>query len=401
MREQIYTERLNELIRNYRSDLPLALYLRQEFNKRRNMGARDRRRTREDVFSYFRIGKNIPELSIPERTAVGAYLCSNESNRELEHLIRNYSAIDPGTLSLNLEKKLNEVKAKYPSFDLRNIFPFTDLLSPNINRESFTGSFLLQPLLWIRVKKYHLKEVIEELNSKKIPYKTSAHSELALAFPNGSAIHLLQSFQEGKFEVQDLSSQRSAAHFELKAGELWLDACAGSGGKSLQMLDRESGIRLQVSDLRESTLINLKLRAKKSGVYMESVEQIDWSADSNATQGKFDGILADVPCSGSGTWARSPEILCSFDPSTLNKTFVERQRKIVHNLTGSLKDSGRLVYITCSVFRAENEENVTHFEASGSLQCITQQYIEGAEDGADTMFLAIFEKKKRSANLTE
>lgn len=134
---------------------------------------------------------------------------------------------------------------------------------------------------------------------------------------------------------------------------------------------------------------------------MESVEQIDWSADSNATQGKFDGILADVPCSGSGTWARSPEILCSFDPSTLNKTFVERQRKIVHNLTGSLKDSGRLVYITCSVFRAENEENVTHFEASGSLQCITQQYIEGAEDGADTMFLAIFEKKKRSANLTE
>ncbi len=365
------------------------------------MGARDRRRTREDVFSYFRLGRNIPELSIPERAAVGSYLCSSMNTPELIHLIKTFSAIDPGTLSLDLEKKIDVVKEKYPSFDIRKVFPFGDLLSPLINRELFTGSFLHQPSLWIRVKQDKLQEVTEDLNANKIQYKNSSRSPFALSLANGTAIHQLRSYQDGNFEVQDMCSQLSGAYFDLKPGECWLDACAGSGGKSLQMLDRESGIKLSVSDLRESSLTNLKLRAKKAGAKLVSVEQVDWSTPATFHNEKFDGILADVPCSGSGTWARSPEILNSFDPAGLHNTYVERQRKIVHNLTGSLKDSGRLVYITCSVFRAENEENVRHFQDEGSLRCISQQYFEGAADGADTMFLAIFEKKKKSTNLTD
>ncbi len=392
MRERIYLGRLEELIKNYHFDLPLSIYLRQEFHKRRNMGSRDRKRTREDVFNYFRIGKNLPELSIPQRVAIGGFICNSNGNPELDYILSHHSPFLPELLPQNLETKLAKIKSELPEFEVEKIFPFSGLLSPQINKKNFLLSFLKKPGLWIRVRKNHREEVINELKVKNISFESNEDFPLAFSFANSTPVHELKTYDSGSFEIQDLNSQRCANNFPLKSSEKWWDACAGSGGKSLAMLDREPGLKLTFTDVRESSLQNLKLRMKKASLRISEIKTLDLSIDNQELPGPFDGIIADVPCSGSGTWARSPEILSYFSESSIFDKYVPLQRKIVQNLTSALKTKKHLIYITCSVFKSENEDNIKYFEENFDLKCLSSEYYEGSEIGADTMFIAILEK---------
>ena len=72
--------------------------------------------------------------------------------------------------------------------------------------------------------------------------------------------------------------------------------------------------------------------------------------------------------------------------------YVPIQRKIIENLTPVLKKGGKIIYITCSAFKQENEDNISHFTENSSLKCISSNYFEGADLGADTMFVAVLEK---------
>ncbi|TAH41636.1 MAG: RsmB/NOP family class I SAM-dependent RNA methyltransferase [Bacteroidetes bacterium] len=392
MRERIYLGRLEELIKNYQFNLPLSIYLRQEFNKRRNMGSRDRKRTREDIFNYFRIGKNYPDMTIPERVAIGSYICNNTRSAELDYIISNHSPFQPEEIPQSLESKLNHIKAELPQFDIEKIFPAVNQISNGINKEKFLNSFLIQPRLWIRVRKNFKNELLTELKEKEIPYENSEYSSLAFSFKNGSPVHTLDCYLNGAFEIQDLNSQKCAEKILPASTEYWWDACCGSGGKSLAILDQAPGLNLTVSDIRESTLQNLKLRVKKTGQKIARTLILDLNTSSPELPGMFDGIIADVPCSGSGTWARSPELLSSFSEQSLFDKFIPLQRNIVRNLTNALKPQKCLYYITCSVFKVENEENIAYFEKNLGLKCKSSEYLEGSDKGADSMFFAILEK---------
>jgi len=392
MRERIYLGRLEELIKNYQFNLPLSLYLRQEFNKRRNMGSRDRKRTREDIFSYFRIGKNYPELGIAERVAIGSFLCNTNRSPESDYILNTHSPFLPEDMSASLAVKLEKTKEKFPHFDLGNIFSFASLVSTQINIDSFLQSFLKQPKLWIRVRQEYKDAVLTELTEKKYSFEISTELSNAISLINSTPVHELKSYEKGFFEIQDINSQRCLEDIELHEGDRWWDACAGSGGKSLALLDKQPKLKIIVSDLRESSLLNLKNRMKKVSQRIEGIHQLDLSSGQEAVPGLFEGILADVPCSGSGTWARSPEILSSFSETSLIEKYIPLQRKIVQNLTKALKPKKYLIYITCSVFRSENEENIRHFEDNFGLKCLSAAYYEGSELGADTMYRAILSK---------
>jgi 16S rRNA (cytosine967-C5)-methyltransferase len=99
-----------------------------------------------------------------------------------------------------------------------------------------------------------------------------------------------------------------------------------------------------------------------------------------------------VPCSGSGTWARTPEWLSMFKAEELEH-FQLLQRKIVENLVAFLKPGMPLVYITCSVFKKENEENIEHFTSTLPLEQVESTYINGISHGADTLFVARMVRK--------
>ena len=196
------------------------------------------------------------------------------------------------------------------------------------------------------------------------------------------------------FEIQDWSSQQTGNYFKPQAGENWFDCCAASGGKSLLLHSLQPNIRLTVSDNRESSLNNLKVRFQQNKLTAYSVVKCDLSdaLPIELSQQNFDGIIADVPCTGSGTWARSPEQLTFFDIHQL-KNYTDKQRSILRQIIPTLKKGKPLIYITCSVFKEENEDLTAWLAEKYDFELELSTYLEGATFHADTMYLARLIKK--------
>jgi 16S rRNA (cytosine967-C5)-methyltransferase len=196
--------------------------------------------------------------------------------------------------------------------------------------------------------------------------------------------------------VQDYSSQRVGEFIEMVRRSLsvhvpfsvW-DCCAASGGKSIMAKDILGEIDLTVTDVRESMLVNLKKRFSSAGIkkYKSFIADLTVPVK-GLTDKKFDLILADVPCSGSGTWSRTPEQLYFFDEKKIEE-YTALQKKIVSNLMPHLQPAGYLLYITCSVFSKENEEAIAFIKEKFHLEVIKMGILEGHDKKADTMFAAI------------
>ena len=107
--------------------------------------------------------------------------------------------------------------------------------------------------------------------------------------------------------------------------------------------------------------------------------------------GSFDLIVADVPCSGSGTWACTPEQISQFDERSIEDYSI-LQRKILSNLIPQLAPNGYLLYLTCSVFAQENEEQVNYLMQKHSLISVEKRMVKGYLHRADSMFAALFQR---------
>ena len=115
--------------------------------------------------------------------------------------------------------------------------------------------------------------------------------------------------------------------------------------------------------------------------------QADLTDQNDLPRQSFNFIVADLPCTGSGTWSRNPEALYYFDPQSISN-YRQRQEKILSNIGTRLKAGGILVYITCSVFADENEKIVAGLLESGSMKLEQQELLTGYGKQADSMFAA-------------
>ena len=222
-------------------------------------------------------------------------------------------------------------------------------------------------------------------------------TDTCLAFANNEKVSDILRIDKDVV-IQDFNSQKTENLLKDRRGisqsriSIW-DCCAASGGKSILAYDLFRNIELTVSDTRKNILQNLKLRFAKAGIknYQSFLADLSISAPANELTGSKDLIIADVPCSGSGTWARTPEQLSFFDKNLIEK-YAKLQQKIVLNTVGSLKENGFFLYITCSVFKKENEENVAFIQKETGLELIKSEYLKGYEMQADTLFVALFKK---------
>ena len=168
--------------------------------------------------------------------------------------------------------------------------------------------------------------------------------------------------------------------------------CAASGGKSLCLIDKEPNIYILATDIRENILKNYSHRMRKNDFSGYEIQKIDLTKKSIDPGDRFDGIIADVPCTGSGTWARSPEHLLNNHAKNVLQFYQPLQRKLVENSIVNLRENGQLIYSTCSVFASENEENVAYFLEKLPLKLKEMKTLEGYEMKADSLFVASFVK---------
>jgi 16S rRNA (cytosine967-C5)-methyltransferase len=106
---------------------------------------------------------------------------------------------------------------------------------------------------------------------------------------------------------------------------------------------------------------------------------------------KSEIIITDVPCSGSGTWSRTPEQLYFFQERKIGE-YSALQKRIVSNAISQLQPGGSFVYITCSVFKKENEEVAMYIKENFHLQLKQMEVLKGYDKKADSMFVAVFKR---------
>lgn len=393
MRAEQQLKTFLKILDEYPADTPLTKFLPGFFKKNKQMGSTDRRMASRLLYNYFRIGKAVPEQTIENRLFIAEFLCTNSEN---EFLGQFREDLNEKITSSLVDKVLFLEETE--GFVLDDVFPFTQHLSGQLNKEEFLSSFFIQPDLYIRVIKGKEEEVKKQLSEAGIPFKELNESS-SLALPNGTNLNQIfpenlvaspyRKLQVRPYVVQDLSSQQTAAYFKPNRYDSWWDACAASGGKSLLLHSLEPDIKLVVSDIRESVLNNLDERFIQAGLrtYQKKIIDLTHNADPELSSYSFDGIILDTPCTGSGTWGRTPEMISQFEEFNV-KSFQNLQKKIAVNTVKYLKPGKPLIYITCSVFKEENEEMVDFIVKELGFKLEIMQYIKGYEHKADTMFVA-------------
>lgn len=193
----------------------------------------------------------------------------------------------------------------------------------------------------------------------------AAHPYLDYAYTLGKTegIASLPGFAEGKFAVQDVSSMlvTECALAGRENTEFLLDVCAAPGGKAVHAADRLHGTgRVQARDISDYKAGLIRENACRMG--LDNLEVCIWDAlvPDESMKEKADVVLADLPCSGLGVIGRKPDIKYRVTPESLQEV-AALQRRILTNAAMYVKPGGRLVYSTCTVNKAENEEQAAWF----------------------------------------
>lgn len=170
----------------------------------------------------------------------------------------------------------------------------------------------------------------------------------------------LPEFKKGFFEVQDEGSQCLASLVQCQPGQLVMDFCAGSGGKTLAFapLMKNTG-QIFLHDVRAYALLDAKKRLRRAGIQNAQVIQ---AADPKLKKLKkmMDWVLVDAPCSGTGTLRRNPDMKWKFSNEMLQR-LMGQQRIIFEKALSFMKPEGRIIYGTCSLLPQENELQLEHF----------------------------------------
>lgn len=384
-----YLQYAASILSSYKGSEPFHLFLKKYFSLNKKHGSRDRKLISSLCYNYFRLGYGVSkQINYDEKLLLSTFLCETNSSLLLDFFKPEWNA----SIQLPLYEKL---KVADEEFDGKKIFPFSEELSNEINFQQFSISFLLQPKLFIRVRPGFKDVVFKKIKSANFLFEELSNN--CIAFANNEKVSDIIDIDK-EAVVQDFNSQKTldAVKQEMICGEseisVW-DCCAGSGGKSILAYDSFKNISLTVSDKRKNILKNLHKRFAKAGLknYYSFVTDISILPSQEEVRKKPDLIIADVPCTGSGTWARTPEQLHFFHKKDIDK-YAVLQKKIIENTLPHLKINGYFLFITCSVFKKENEENVAFIQQKFQLTLLKMEYLKGYEIQADTLFVALFRK---------
>ncbi len=204
--------------------------------------------------------------------------------------------------------------------------------------------------------------VIAGLAEEGVPAAPTPLSPLGLRLDRRRPVDRMALFKAGVLEVQDEGSQLAALLVGAAPGMLVIDYCAGAGGKALELAaGMNNKGRLILFDVSKGRLDRAAVRLRRAGVH-NAERRVLAEGDKSVKRlaGKADRVLVDAPCSGTGTWRRNPDAKWRYGPDDL-AALKETQRAILERAASLVKPGGCLIYVTCSVLRAENEAVVEGF----------------------------------------
>ena len=343
------------LEKGHPADRVLARY----FKDHREFGSRDRRFLSECFFSTFRwLGWIKPlGLNLLEAASLSVHLDQTEIHPALASEGKGWEPLGGKTL----DEKQAAMKAWFPEAESLEksdlVFPDFEksIVWPEGGEEQFYNTLQQRPPTWIRLRNDDFKQT---LTDAEVPFEKHPVLANALSIPAGRPLAALGHI--GQYEVQDIASQAVVAVAAPEVDGDWWDACAGAGGKSLQLADAVGrGGKVFATDVREEALANCKKRARTNGVPNIRLQLHDLAKADPFTK-EFDGVLVDAPCSGWGTWSRNPDARWRTDPRDPAQKR-NLQLRMLHNAAACVKSGGLLVYAVCTVTTEETTEVIAGF----------------------------------------
>ncbi len=204
------------------------------------------------------------------------------------------------------------------------------------------------------IEPYKLKEILEK---QQIKVNAIKGLDYAFEIEDYNYINDIDAFNEGLFQVQDISSMLAGEAACLKGDEYVIDVCASPGGKTINASLKLDTGSVSSRDISEYKVSLIEDNLDRLGIDNVTVKVQDASINDNESIKKADVLISDVPCSGLGIIGRKPDIKYNLDEEKI-KELVKLQRKILQTVQNYVKPQGYLIYSTCTINSAENEENV-------------------------------------------
>ncbi len=344
------------------------------FRQNKKFGSKDRRAVRETLFSLFRwwgwLGPKMGTSGAWTRQLFLAHLLDSEEPEHFALRWKEASGIRahvPGMANWTLEDRAAAVseilrRPLEPSALIPN-WSFDRISLDEVGRKRLISAFSKRPPMWLRIQRDDVEGILRELRGENFePVRPNDSLPAAsVGWPRKNLFEL-DAYRKGRFEVQDLASQIIGYSCMPSPGQRWWDACAGAGGKTLQLsaLMKNKGC-VVASDIREYKLKDLKKRARRAG--FSNISPKPWPKRKiPVSANSFDGVLVDAPCSCSGTWRRNPDARWTTTPETPDE-MAAIQIDILTRCAKAVKAEGVLVYATCSFCAVENRDVVDSFLA--------------------------------------
>lgn len=281
---------------------------------------------------------------------------------------------------------------------------WADILNANNARAPLT--------LRVNTRRVTRAAYLQQLAAAGCPAQPTLHSDVGVVLEAARPVTDVPGFAAGYVSVQDEAAQLAAALLDCRSGQRVLDACAAPGGKTAHLLERTPGIELLAIDVSKRRLVESRANLARLGLTC-ALEQRDARTlrpEEFPESARCERILLDAPCSATGVIRRHPDIKIHRTPADI-VTAAARQHELLSALWPLLASGGRLLYATCSVLRAENDEVLDRFLATAgdTARCVPVQASWGAptrhgrqilpgQSGMDGFYYALLEKTAQSTS---
>jgi 16S rRNA (cytosine967-C5)-methyltransferase len=348
--------------------LPADRFLRDWFRRRRYAGSKDRAAVAARVFDVLRHRNTLAwrmQGEGPRAVVIASLLHEGQSLESVGELFSG-EGYGPPPLSDAERGVVTSPPQGEPPVHVEGEYP--QWLEPELQRAF--GERLLDEMralqsrapvdLRVNTLKISRADVLQQLRTERYDAEPARYSPIGIRIAAGATgLDKTNLFASGAFELQDEASQIAALLVDAKAGMRVLDLAVGAGGKSLAMAAQthNEGEILAFDD-NPARLKPLHERAARAGATCITVAETRggplWG------NGKFDRVLVDAPCSGTGTWRRQPELRWRLSPERL-EALKQTQASLLEDGARHVALGGRLIYVTCSLLPCENEDQIAVF----------------------------------------